>query len=171
MSTLKQLHGTRPTANTNSCWMSTVLSLLRLLLGNKALLFTMLLSEFVYLLRFFCKLRCKLIPHILVCELLPRPTLAYFIFLYRPRYICNKQLETSETLKNYALCPLEYLQFKLFTPQKCLYQISIANCWNNSVCFLYKTCAIMLSKLFVLLICKNYKKRLNYLKTFFFYHL
>ena len=37
----------------------------------------MLLSEFVYLLRFFCKLRCELIPHILVCELLPRPTLIH----------------------------------------------------------------------------------------------
>ena len=48
---------------------------LRLLLGNKGLIFTMLLSEFVYLLRFFCKLQCELITHILVCELLPRPTL------------------------------------------------------------------------------------------------
>ena len=34
----------------------------------------MLLSEFVYLLQFFCKLRCELIPHIWVCEILPRPT-------------------------------------------------------------------------------------------------
>ena len=46
-----------------------------------------------------------------------RNEVAYFIFLYI--LICNKQLETSETLKNYALCPVEYLQFKLFTPQKC----------------------------------------------------
>ena len=49
-----------------------------------------------------------------------RNEVAYFYL-----YICNKQLETSETLKNYALCPVEYLQFKLFTPQKCKYQISI----------------------------------------------
>ena len=33
-----------------------------------------------------------------------RNEVAYFIFLY----ICNKQLETSEILKNYALCPLEF---------------------------------------------------------------
>ena len=41
----------------------------------------MLLSEFVYLLRFFCELRCELIPHILVCELLPRPTLLKYQML------------------------------------------------------------------------------------------
>ena len=48
---------------------------LRLLLGNKGLFFTMLLSEFVYLLRFLCILRCERIPHILVCKLLPRQKL------------------------------------------------------------------------------------------------
>ena len=66
---------------------------LRLLLGNKGLLFTMLLSEFVYLLRFFCKLRCELIPHILVCELLPRPTLILSswlaLFLLCNEYYCT----------------------------------------------------------------------------------
>ena len=97
-----------------------------------------------------------------------RNEVAYFIFLYISVTNNWKRLKLLKIMP-YVLWSTRNLNYLILKSKVLISNFN--NCWNIRFFCVCKTCAIMLLKLFLLLICKNYKKRLNYSKTFFSCHL